>query len=152
MGKTRQSANLVSDNNIFVDIVNDRVGIGTTNPQFDLDVSGDINFEGSFYQNGDLFVASRWDSGTGDDIYRLDGNIGIGTTNPTTKLDVSGEITATGGFNLGISSAGTSITSGPITELNFVGAGNTFAVEGTTVDISIAGGGEELDITSSLFV
>ena len=28
-----------------------------------------------------------------------------------------------------------------ITQLNFVGTGNTFAVNGTTVDISIAGGG-----------
>ena len=53
----------------------------------------------------------------------------------------AGIITATGGFNLGISSAGTSITSGPITTLNFVGTGNTFAVDGTTVDISISGGG-----------
>ena len=69
----------------------------------------------------------------------------------------SGIVTATGGFNLGISSAGTTITSGPITTLNFVGTGNTFAVNGTTVDISIqggggGGGGTSLDITSSLFI
>jgi hypothetical protein len=57
------------------------------------------------------------------------------------NINASGIITATGGFNLGISSAGTSITSGPVTRLNFIGAGNTFAVNGTTVDISIAGGG-----------
>ena len=71
------------------------VGIGTTNPQYKLDVSGDINFSGSFYQNGSLFVASRWTSGSGDNIYRLNGNVGIGTTNPTTKLDVDGTIKAT---------------------------------------------------------
>ena len=59
-----------------------------------------------------------------------------------TSVNASGIITATGGFNIGISSAGTSITSGsPVTTLNFVGAGNTFAFNGTTVDISIAGGG-----------
>jgi len=59
-----------------------------------------------------------------------------------TSINASGIVTATGGFNLGISSAGTSITSGsPVTTLNFVGAGNTFAFNGTTVDISIAGGG-----------
>jgi hypothetical protein len=52
----------------------------------------------------------------------------------------AGIITATGGFNLGISSAGTSITTGPVTTLNFVGSGNTFALNGTTVDISISGG------------
>lgn len=53
----------------------------------------------------------------------------------------AGIVTATGGFNLGISSAGTSITSGPLKTLNFVGAGHTFVVTGTTIDISISGGG-----------
>jgi hypothetical protein len=53
----------------------------------------------------------------------------------------TGIVTAAGGFNLGISSAGTTITSGPVKTLNFVGSGNTFAVSGTTVDISISGGG-----------
>ena len=40
---------------------------------------------------------------------------------------------------VGISSAGESIGIG-ITQLNFVGTGNTFTVNGTTVDISISGG------------
>jgi len=52
----------------------------------------------------------------------------------------TGIVTAVGGFNLGISSAGTTITSGPVKTLNFVGTGNTFAVSGTSVDISISGG------------
>ena len=59
----------------------------------------------------------------------------VGNTN------VTGIVTASGGFNLGISSAGTSITSGPVTTLNFIDVGNTFVFDGTTVDISIAGGG-----------
>jgi len=58
MGKTRDSANLVSDNNIFVDIANDRVGIGITIPGYDLDVSGSINLSGNLYQNGSEFIAS----------------------------------------------------------------------------------------------
>jgi len=41
--KTRQTGDLVSDNNIFVDIVNDRVGVGTTVPTSQLTVAGDIN-------------------------------------------------------------------------------------------------------------
>jgi len=41
---------------------------------------------------------------------------------------------------IGIQSAGTVIGTG-ITQLNFIGLGNTFAVNGTTVDISIQGGG-----------
>ena len=41
---------------------------------------------------------------------------------------------------VGISSGGTTIAS-TIANINFVGAGNTFAVNGTTVDVSIEGGG-----------
>lgn len=67
------------------------VGIGTTDqPLFTLDVDGDINFTGTLYEDGSPFVASRWTSGTGDDIYRLNGDIGIGTDNPTSKLHVVG--------------------------------------------------------------
>ena len=55
----------------------------------------------------------------------------------------SGIVTATtfsGASQIGIQSTGTQIGAG-ITQLNFVGTGNTFAVNGTTVDVSIAGGG-----------
>jgi len=41
---------------------------------------------------------------------------------------------------VGISSGGTNIAS-TVAKINFVGAGNTFAVNGTTVDVSIEGGG-----------
>ena len=41
---------------------------------------------------------------------------------------------------VGISSGGTTIAS-TVANINFVGAGNTFAVNGTTVDVSIEGGG-----------
>ena len=41
---------------------------------------------------------------------------------------------------VGISSAGTNIAS-TVANINFVGAGNTFAVNGTTVDVSIESGG-----------
>jgi hypothetical protein len=74
------------------------VGIGTTIPQYNLDVLGDINFSGSLNQGGSAFVASRWTAGTGNDIYRLSGDVGIGTTNPQYSLDVLGDINFTGTF------------------------------------------------------
>lgn len=47
MGKTRQSANLVSDNSIYIDLDNQRVGIKSTSPTADLDVVGDLNVSGT---------------------------------------------------------------------------------------------------------
>lgn len=56
MGKTRESANLVSDNNIFVDINNDTVGIKTTNPRFTLEV-GPVGASGtSLHVNGNARI------------------------------------------------------------------------------------------------
>jgi len=58
------------------------------------------------------------------------------TTN--TGATVTG--TLKGASEVGIQSGGVQIGAG-ITQLNFIGTGNTFAVNGTTVDISIQGGG-----------
>ena len=74
-----------------------KVGIGTTNAQYSLDVVGDINFTGTFYEDGNQFIASRWTSGDGTEIYRLS-NVGIGTTNPTEDLDVAGDVRIRGGL------------------------------------------------------
>lgn len=73
----------------------------------------------------DFRVADALNVNTGGDI---NGNVNI-----------RGNLTITGAGPLGIQSAGTSVGTG-ITQLNFVGTGNTFAVNGNTVDISIAGG------------
>ncbi len=74
--------------------------------------------------------------------YRVGGDTFLHATGAALPfLNVSGVTTSTGGFMIGITSGATNITNGPIKTLNFVGAGNTFKVAGTTVDISIAGGG-----------
>ena len=57
------------------------------------------------------------------------------------NLNVGGTATATlfsGPSQVGIQSGGVQIGAG-ITQLNFIGVGNTFAVSGTTVDVSISG-------------
>ena len=56
---------------------------------------------------------------------------------------ISGSLNVTGGINVGIQSAGTQITTGVITAINFVGTGNTVQYDSSskTVAVSIAGGG-----------
>jgi hypothetical protein len=73
-----------------------RVGINSISPNFTLDVNGDINFNGTLYQNNSPFIASRWSAGLGDDIYRLNGDVGIGTTNPAYKFEVVGDARISG--------------------------------------------------------
>ena len=92
------------------------------------------------------------------DSLSISGNLSIGGTltyEDVTNIDSvglitarkgiisSGVVTATafhGASQVGFQSGGVQIGAG-ITQLNFVGTGNTFAVNGTTVDISIQGGG-----------
>ena len=69
-----------------------------------------------------------------DDFVDVGSNIQLGNAGVATATLFSGA------SQIGIQSAGTQIGAG-ITQLNFIGAGNTFAVSGTTVAISIAGGG-----------
>ena len=59
----------------------------------------------------------------------------------TTSIHVGMVTSSNGVQGVGIFSGGTAIHSGIITSLNFIGTGNTFAVAGGKVDISIAGGG-----------
>ena len=79
----------VGTGNLFVDTTTSRVGIGTTTPGYDLDVNGDINFTGTFYQGGSTFVSSLWTSGN-DSLYYTASNVGIGTDTAEYTLDVHG--------------------------------------------------------------
>jgi hypothetical protein len=61
------------------------------------------------------------------------GNVGLRTTDPL--------------VGVGIQSGGTTIGTG-VTQINFIGTGNTFAVVGDRVDISISGGGGSSGVTA----
>ena len=77
---------------------------------------------------------------TYEDVTSIDS---VGLITARKGIISSGVVTATafhGASQVGIQSGGVQIGAG-ITQLNFVGTGNTFAVNGTTVDISIQGGG-----------
>jgi len=83
--------------------------------------------------------------------------VGINSTSPAYTLDVGGDLNFSGSLfqngsafssGVGIQSGGVIIGTG-VTILNFVGAGNTFVVSGTTAIISIAGGGSKENTTVS---
>ena len=89
-----------------------------------------------WHDSGNSFIN---DAGTGSLKIQVGGSDRVVTNSD--GIVVTGVTTSTGGFNIGIKSGGTNVTTAPVKTLNFVGAGNTFAVDGTTVDVSIAGGG-----------
>ena len=67
--------------------------------------------------------------------------VGVATANTGNFANLTGTLSGVSTnfvSAVGIQSAGTIIGAG-ITQLNFVGAGNTFKVTGTTVDVSISG-------------
>ena len=103
------------------------------------------------------FAGATSSSVTG--FYGRTGNVTLKNTDDITVKDITsaGTIignlrgTVTGTAQIGIQSGGTTIGLG-VTQLNFIGAGNTFALNGsgTTVDISIAGGGGASTWTTSI--
>ena len=121
----------------YEDVKNvDSLGIITARSGVDVDDFLDV---GSNIKLGNSGVITATTFKGDGDFVELDVD---GHTN-LDNVSIVGVATATlfsGASQIGIQSAGTQIGAG-ITQLNFVGTGNTFAVNGTTVDISIAGGG-----------
>lgn len=108
---------LIVDNNTFiVSSSNNKVGINTNSPSYELDVFGSI-------RGGDLYVKNTQGALSinnggaltiqggasiaknmiiGDGLYVVDGNIGLGINNAVSKLDINGSVTLRGetsGFN-----------------------------------------------------
>ena len=114
------------------------------------------NIDSHNIHSSGIITATKFDGPF--DSLTISGNLSIGGTltyEDVTNIDSVGLITARKGIissgvvtatafhgpsQVGIQSGGVQIGAG-ITQLNFVGTGNTFAVNGTTVDISIQGGG-----------
>ena len=115
----------------YEDVKNvDSIGIITARSGIDVDDFLDVGSNIKLGNSG-IITATAVDI---DDFLDVGNNIQLGNAGVATATLFSGA------SQIGIQSAGTQIGAG-ITQLNFVGTGNTFAVNGTTVDISIAGGG-----------
>jgi hypothetical protein len=93
----------VNTDDLFVDIVNSRVGIGKTEPTVALDVVGAVTTSSA------LTVGANFAVNT-DDLFvdTVNSRVGIGKTEPTVALDVvgavstSGDLTVTGSSKVGI--------------------------------------------------
>ena len=106
--------------------------------------TGTVVIDETTVKTGTTNVHSVGVEAAGINVLGADTPIGTGVTIYDAGGAVfTGVVTATsfdGPSQIGIQSGGIQIGAG-ITQLNFVGTGNTFAVNGTTVDVSIAGGG-----------
>ena len=105
-------ANPVQAPALAIQGTNNRVGINTnsfsgtdtsttpnTNRNYILNVQGDMNLNGQFFQNNEEFVTSRWTESSNDsgaNIYR-NSKVGIGNVpSPAYTLDVAGDFNMTG--------------------------------------------------------
>ena len=106
-----------SNNNIY-NTNTGNVGIGTKNPIYKLDISGNTNILGDLFVRGKIHEFSDtsgdyWDF-SNNNIYNTNtGNVGIGTKNPIYKLDVFGETRIQSdniryGFQAGLTNQGNS--------------------------------------------
>ena len=110
-----------------------------------MNINGDVNFNGTLFQNNGEFVTSRWTEATNQtDIYRLS-KVGIAQQNPTYTLQVGTDGSENGSFKV----AGNSELDGTL----YVGTSSTNRVyiNGSQINIqngSISNG----QITNGLLV
>jgi hypothetical protein len=101
-GNSYISSNVTVDTNTFhVDAVNNKVGVGTTEPDKTLHVQGDIKFTGTLFEDDAPFVTSPWVT-TGTDIYYNVGNVGFGTNaNVDANVHVNGNAYVSSNIHVG---------------------------------------------------
>ena len=137
-------------------VILSHVGVGTTSPINTVTTSNNRKLAAGIGSFGQLFVSAGDVNVSGGNLSVSAGSITGNDINVGTAATIknngnatfSGIVTSTEyRINSTILTPGVGIkTSAGVvgygfTTLNFIGAGNTFAVSGTTVDISIAGGG-----------
>ena len=107
---------------LVVDGANLRVGVATGSPNANLHVEGNvyvssnlevsnINFTGSFNQNGTPFESSPWTT-TGDDLSYTTGRVGVGTSSPDANLHVVGDVYVSSNIKVDTTTISTTVTDG----------------------------------------
>jgi hypothetical protein len=134
-----------------------RIGIGTTDPQFTLDVGGDINVSGGLFSNGqDVSGALYWSETEAENIV-TGANVGIGVTGePSDKLHVAGSLNLSTGSSFKIngtdvltgSGLGTGVTGSSLTS---VGTLSSLLVSGN-VGVGTATATEKLQVSGNIKV
>ena len=159
--KSRQTANIVSDFNVYVDAVNDRVGIGSSSPSVKLDVVGNAKFTGVVTASS-FSGAATYSTTSGISTYAttsgvstsviggissvtllqviggayISTNTGIGTTNPLGLIQVGASSTQ----SFVVTQVGTAVSVGigtttPANALTVVG---TTDIQGAVETVSVA--------------
>ena len=108
------------------------VGIGKTNPAYALDVTGDLNFTGTFRQNGTPYIGSQW---TGTSTLYFVGNVGINTTSVANPLTVGGSTVISTAFGSTATSTTLNLSDSATRNLSFI----LNATAGTYNQITAAG-------------
>lgn len=73
-----------------ITVTSNAVGILKSSPAYTLDITGDINFTGTFRKNGTPYVGSQWSNNNSNVFLGADSNVGIGMSNPYERLIING--------------------------------------------------------------
>jgi len=143
--RTRDTANLVSDNNLYVNITTDKVGIGTTIPLSKLDVRGDVSIASTLGIGTVIDIVPydtlnsgtlSWEGSAGQ-LFSITNNLTTGSIYSVN--DVSGipsiDVDANGTIQLGPYGGNIGLgTTSPTSKLHVVG--NTLITGITTIGLA----------------
>lgn len=99
IGNQRDNTSIIQVTDTAANITRN-IGIGKSNPQYPIDVHGDLNLTGSLIRNGVIYASSPWIS-TCNNVYLMNSKLAIGTSNATDAvITVAGDIEFRSNINI----------------------------------------------------